>query len=149
MKKELAEQFSREVENYRRALLWCARRSDWETFKSKAGRLFDYVESTERIELDRRFFSVFYVILGVLLLSVIALFGVNFEVKPSLIPMKNAVLLIALATSGFELYFFINYRKYAGMRTTIYQERRRKFIRNIERDFRGFNLNPAGARAGQ
>jgi Na+/H+ antiporter NhaC len=140
MKKELAEQFSREVESYRKALLFYARKNDWEEFKTKAGRLFDYVESIEHVELERRFFSVFYVILAALVLTVIALFGINFGISPELMRLKNTVLLAALVVGSFELYFFINYRTYAATRTSIYTERRENFIRGIERDFRSFNL---------
>ncbi len=139
MRREQAQKFSQEVEGYRRALLWCARTSDWATFKAKAGRLFDYIESIERVELEKKFFSVFYVILGVLVLAVIALFGVNFEVTPELIRLKNTVMLVALVMCGFELYFFLNYRKYTGVRMAVYRERRERFIRCIEEDFRGFS----------
>lgn len=146
MKKKLAEQFSREVESYRRALLFCARESDWEEFKAKAGRLFDYVETIERVELEKRFFSVFSVILAALVVTVIALFNVNFEISPELMRLKNTVLFTAIAASSFELYFFINYRTYAGVRTSLYKERREKFIKNIEQDFRSYTLQTAGGR---
>ncbi len=138
MKREHAQRFSQEVEGYRRALLWCARASDWDAFKAKAGRLFDYIESIERVELERKFFSVFYLILGLLVVAVTALFSVNFEVTPELIRLKNTVMLVALVMCGFELYFFLNYRRYTGIRMAIYKERREKFIRRIEKDFRGF-----------
>ncbi len=147
MKREDAQQFNREVEGYRRALLWCARKSDWDAFKAKAGRLFDYIESIERVELERRFFSVFYLILVLLVVAVTALLSVNFEVTPELIRLKNTVMLVTLVMCGFELYFFLNYRRYTGVRMAIYQERREKFIRCIEKDFRGFTLSqePRGA----
>jgi hypothetical protein len=147
MKKELAEQFSREVESYRKALLFCARESDWEEFKAKAGRLFDYVETIERVELEKRFFSVFSVILAALVLIIIALFSVNFEVSPELMRLKNTILFAAIAASSFELYFFINFRTYAGVRTSLYKERRENFIRNIEKDFRSFALQAVGGRS--
>ena len=140
MKKELAEQFSREVEGYRKALLYYAKGNDWEAFKAKAGRLFDYVEAVERVELEKRFYKVFSVILAAIALTVVALFSVNFEVSPELMRLKNAVMLAALAVSSFELYFFINYRTYIGARTSIYTERRESFIKGIERDFRSFDL---------
>ena len=143
MKKKLAEQFSREVESYRRALLFCARKSDWEEFKMKAGKLFDYVEAIERVELEKRFFSVFSVILAALVVTVIALFNVNFEISPESMRLKNTVMFTAIAVSTFELYFFINYRTYAGVRTSHYQERRENFIKNIEKDFRSFDLRTA------
>jgi hypothetical protein len=140
MKKKSAEQFSREVERYRRALLFCARESDWEEFKTKAGKLFDYVETIERVELERRFFSVFSVILAALVLTVIALYSVHFEVSPESMRLKNTVLFTAIAASTLELYFYINYRTYAGVRTSHYKERRENFIKNIEKDFRSFHL---------
>ncbi len=141
MKKERAKQFSQEVEHYRRALLWCARVRDWDALKTKAGTLFDYVESVERVELERRFYAVFYIVLGALALAVIALCSVNFGVSPALIGLKNSVMLVALMMSGFELYFFYNYRKYAGVRMAVYQKRRENFIRSIEQDFRGFSTS--------
>ncbi len=145
MKRDLAKQFTQEVEGYRKALLWHARASDWEAFELKAGRLFDYVESIEHVELEKRFFSVFYIILGVLILTIIALFGVNFEVAPELIRLKNAIILAALAASSFELYFFINFLRYTDARTSLYKKRRDNFVRNIEKDFRGFDLRPQAA----
>ena len=147
MKKELAEQFSREVDSYRKALLFYARKNDWEEFKAKAGRLFDYVESIEHVELERRFFSVFYVMLAALVLTVIALFSINFEVSPELMRLKNTVMLAALAVSSFELYFFINYRTYIGTRTSIYTELHENFIKGIERDARSFDLPPTSQTA--
>lgn len=144
MRKKLAEQFSREVESYRRALLFCAKKSDWEEFKAKAGRLFDYVESVERVELEKRFYTLFSVILAALVLAVIALFSVNFEISPESMRLKNTVMFTAIVASTFELYFFINYRTYAGVRTSLYKERRENFIRNIEKDFRSFDLQTGG-----
>jgi hypothetical protein len=146
MRKKLAEQFSREVESYRRALLFCAKKSDWEEFKAKAGKLFDYVEAVERVELEKRFFSVFSVILAALVVAVIVLFSVNFEISPESMRLKNTVLFTAIVVSSFELYFFINYRTYAGIRTSLYKERREKFIRNIEKDFRSFDLQATDGR---
>ncbi len=144
MRKKLAEQFNREVESYRRALLFCSKKSDWEEFKTKAGKLFDYVEAVERVELEKRFFSVFSLILAALVLAVIALFSVNFEINPESMRLKNTVLFTAIAGSSFELYFFINYRTYAGVRTSLYKERRENFIKNIEKDFRNFALQTGG-----
>jgi hypothetical protein len=146
MRKKLAEQFSREVESYRRALLFCAKKSDWEEFKAKAGKLFDYVEAVERVELEKRFFTLFSVILAALVLAVIALFSVNFEVNPESMRLKNTVLFTALVASTFELYFFINYRTYASARTSLYKERRENFIKNIEKDFRSFDLQATSGR---
>ncbi len=138
MKKELAQQFNREVDSYRKALLWYARKCDWEEFRAKAGRLFDYVESIEFAELERRFFATFSIILAVLIMAVVALLSVNFEVRPELMRLKNACFLSAIAASSFELYFYINYRKYVSVRTGYYNKRRESFIKNMEQDFLGY-----------
>ncbi len=142
MKRELADQFNREVENYRRALLYHAQTRDWKTFQAKAGRMFDYLESIEFKELERRFFRIFNIILGALIVVVIAVFNVDFEMYGKLLPLKNNVLFSAIAVSSFELYFYIGYRRYIGARTAHYQKRREKFIRVIERDFRAYTARP-------
>lgn len=138
MKRELAEQFNQEVDNYRKALLFYARKCDWETFKAKAGRMFDYVESVEFRELERRFFRVFNLILGILVLAVIGLFSVDFGVNQELMRLKNFFIVSALAVSSFELYFFIDYRMYINFKTFSFRKRREKFIRGIEQDFRRY-----------
>jgi len=138
MKRGREKQFNQDVENYRRALLYHARISDWETFKAKAGRMFDYVEAIEYSELERRFFMNFNAVLVVLIAIAVALFQVDFEVAPELVRLKNVMVLAGLGVGSFELYFYINYRTYVRVRTFNYAERREKFIRNIEQDFRSY-----------
>ena len=140
MKKGLEKQFNQEVENYRKTLLYHARTSDWETFKAKAGRMFDYVEAIEYSELERRFFTNFNVILTVLVVIVVALFKVDFAVTPELLRLKNIMVLTGLGVSSFELYFYLNYRIYMRVKTVHYTERREKFINAIEKDFRSYVL---------
>ncbi len=136
MKKGLEEEFNREVEGYRRALLFCAMKSDWEEFKARAGRMFDYLESIEFSEIDRRFFTIFYLILAVLGLAVVFLFGVDFDVHPEWLPLRNASILASLCASSFELYFYLDYRRYMGRKTRHYEKRRERFIGKIAEDFR-------------
>jgi len=138
MKRQLAERFNQEVENHRKALLYYARKCDWETFEAKAGRLFDYVESIEFMELERRFFTVFNFILVFLILAIVGFLTVDFEVHRELFRFKSSFVITTLAMSSFELYFYIDYRLYVGVKTRLYKKRRENFIRNIERDFRGF-----------
>ncbi len=140
MKKELAEQFNREVDGDRNALLSCARKCDWESFKAKAGKLFDYMESIEYSELERRFFTVFTPILIVLSLAIVALFGVDFDANPELQRLKQSFIAAAIAGSSFELYFFLDFRMYVDIKTSFYKKRREKFIRDIEQDFRGYTI---------
>ena len=148
MKRGLEKQFNQDVENYRKALIYHARISDWETFKAKAGRLFDYVEAIEYSELERRFFMNFNVILVVLIVVVVALFNIDFGVTPELMRLKNAFVLVGLGMSSFELYFYIDYRIYMRVKTVYYAERRERFIRNIESDFRSGVLQAEERKAG-
>jgi hypothetical protein len=138
MKKELAELFNQEVESYRNGLLYYARKRDWEMFEEKAGRLFDYVESIEFRELERRFFTIFILILAALVLAVIMLFSVNFKVHEELLRLKSGFILSAVAVSSFELYFYIDYRLFIGVKIFSYKKRRENFIKGIEQDFRSF-----------
>jgi len=140
MKRGLEEQFNQEVESYRKALLYHARISDWETFATKAGRMFDYVEAIEYSELERRFFKNFNGILVVLIVIVVTLLSVDFTITPELMRFKNATILASLALSTFELYFYLNYRIHLRVKTIHYAKRREKFIRTIERDFRAYVL---------
>jgi hypothetical protein len=140
MKRGMETQFNHDVENYRKALLYHARISDWETFTAKAGGLFDYVEAVELSELERRFFANFNVILIVLIVIVAALFKVDFAVTPEFMRLKNAMLLAGLAVSSFELYFYINYKLSIKGKMSQYAKRRNSFIRNIENDFRVYVL---------
>ena len=136
MKRGLEKQFNQDVENYRKALIYHARISDWETFKAKAGRLFDYVEAIEYSELERRFFKNFNVILVMLIVVVVALFNINYGVMPELMRLKNAFVLAGIGMSSFEVYFYVDYKIYLRVKTVHYAERRERFIRNIESDFR-------------
>ena len=61
-----------------------------ETFEEKAGRMFDYVESIEFRELQRRFYMVFNLILVVLVLGVIVLCGVDFQAHQELLRLRAA-----------------------------------------------------------
>jgi len=138
MNKELKKQFNEEVENYRKALLYHAKTSDWVTFKAKAGSMFDYVESIEYSELERRFFTNFNVILAVLIAIVVALYKVDFAVTPDLMRLKNAMFLAGLGMSSFELYFYLDYKIFMRVKAVHYRERRERFIGTIEKDFRNY-----------
>lgn len=138
MRKGMEQQFNQEVENYRKALLYHARTCDWETFKAKAGRMFDYVEAIECSELERRFFTNFNAILAVLVVIIVALFQVDFAVTPDLMRLKNIMVLAGLGVSSFELYFYLDYKIYIRVKTVRYSERRENFVRNIEKDFRNY-----------
>jgi hypothetical protein len=140
MRKGLEKQFNEEVETYRKALLYHARTSDWETFKARAGKMFDYVEAIEYSELERRFFTNFNVVLTFLIAIVVALFMVDFAVTPELLRLKNSMVLTGIGASSFELYFYLDYKIYIRVKTERYPQRREKFIRNIENDFRTYVL---------
>ena len=138
MKRQLAKQFNQEVETYRKALLYFAKKRDWETFEAKAGKMFDYLESIEFKELERRFFNTFGVVLAAIILAVIIFFNLDFEVHQELMRVKNNFYFSALAACTFELFFYLNYRYYINVKTTYYPQRREKFIHGIEEDFRQY-----------
>jgi hypothetical protein len=136
MKKELAERFNSEIERYRQTLLHHARSCDWDTFKMKAGNLFDYVERVELSEIENRFFKTFRAILLVLVVVVIAIINMDVSIHPDLQRLKYTILWLAIAGSCFELYFFLNFRRYMEIKITYYKKRKDRFIMNIEKDFR-------------
>jgi hypothetical protein len=138
MKRKLKEQFNQEVESYRKALLYFAKKSDWETFEARAGKMFDYLESIEFQELERRFFNTFSLILAVLILAVIIFFNLDFEVHQEWMRMKSTFLFSAIAVCSFEVYFYVNYRYFINVKTTYYPQRRKRFILGIEEDFRKY-----------
>ena len=138
MKQELKKQFNHEVETYRKSLLYYAKKADWATFEAKAGRMFDYMESIEFQELERRFFTTFNLILGALILAVAGFLSMDFEVHQELQQMRGSFLFCALAVCSFELYFYLDYRIYMNIKTTYYPQRRSRFIQGIEADFRSY-----------
>ncbi len=146
MKKELAKLFNQEVESYHNGLIYYARKCDWKTFEEKAGGMFDYVESIEFRELERRFFIVFNLILAFLVLVVILLMSVDFKAHQELLQLKSGFILSAVAVSSFELYFFIDYRIFIDIKSFSYQKRRQNFIQGIEQDFRKSAMQEGTAR---
>jgi len=141
MKRELEREFNEEVERYRRALVYLARKSEWGEFKRRAAGLFDYVEQVEAMERERRFSLIFNAILALLVLAVVVAIGINPSAVPDWPRHRQSLLMACLAASGFELYFFLNFRWYAEMRKAGLFRRREQFLRNIEQDFRSFPLS--------
>ncbi len=144
MKREVAKQFNEEVERYRRTLLYFARKCDWEEFKVRAGRLYEYLERVEASERERRFYRVFSSILAMLTLGVVALLSVDPTASAGWIDYRRSLFLAALAGCSFELFFYLNFRWYAGVRMAGFLKRREAFIKGIERDFRAFDMPPQG-----
>lgn len=140
MKKELHRTFNQEVHRYRNILTSCAKKCDWESFKLHAGRLFDYCESIEMSEIERRFFGISKIVMLVLFVIAIVFFKVDPDVFPEFVRVKRIFTFSALGGCLFELYFFINFRTYMRIKTEFYKQRKERFIRNIERDFRNVIL---------
>lgn len=147
MTRELARQFNEEVEQYRRSLVYFARKCEWDEFQKRAGSLFDYVERIEATERERRFFSVFNAILALLVVAVVAVLSLDPGAHGDWLKYKRAIVMTCLAASGFEFYFFLNFRWYAEMRKAGFMRRRELFIRNIEQDFRSFTGQREEARS--
>ncbi|KPK00854.1 MAG: hypothetical protein AMK71_07665 [Nitrospira bacterium SG8_35_4] len=144
MKTDMHQKFNDEITRYKNSLLFYARKCDWETFKVNAGRLFDYVESIEMSEIERRFFNISKIVVLILCIAVAVIFKLNPELSPHAERIKEFLTLSAISGCCFEVYFFFNFTKYMQGRTAYYKKRREKFIRNIENDFRNFSLTGNG-----
>lgn len=136
MEKELHRTFNQEVHRYRHILTNCAKRCDWESFKLYAGKLFDYVEAVEMSEIERKFLRISRIIMFFLFVIAIVFFKVDADFFPEFICVKKFFTMSALVGCVFELYFFLSYRMYMKVKIDFYKQRRERFIRNIERDFR-------------
>ncbi len=136
MKKDLYRSFNDEIQRYRNTLVDYAKKCEWEGFKTSAGRLFDYCESIESSEVERRFIRVFWVILVFIVLWLAFMFRIHLGYFPELLGVKKILGLSAIAGSCFEFYFFLNFRLYMDYKTAFYNKRKERFIRDIERDFR-------------
>ncbi len=136
MNRTLHKTFNDDISRYKNSLLFYAKQCDWETFKSRAGNLFDYIESVEMKEIERKFFRMFKVILSVLFVAVFFIISVNPEANPELSRIKELLIIAALAGCCYELYFFISFRFYMKHKLTFYKKRKERFIFDIQGDFR-------------
>jgi hypothetical protein len=145
MDNELANRIDEEIERYKNALLYYAKQCEWDTFKSKAGTLFDYLEAIELSVLERKFFRIFKIILVVLAAAVVIIWKMNSDAYPALLRFKEPLVMIAIAGSCFELYFFLDFRMYVEHKMAWHRKRREQFIRNIEKDFKDIIVHPGNS----
>ena len=143
MEKELYNNFNDEINRYKNALLFYAKKCDWDTFKVNAGRLFDYCESYEMSVIERKFFRISKIIVAVIFLMVVFIVKMNPNKYPELARVNEIMTLIAVATSCFEVYFFCNFRMYMKYKIVYYKRRRERFIMNIQRDFEDMTISIA------
>jgi len=143
MEKELYNNFNDEINRYKNALLFYAKKCDWDTFKVNAGRLFDYCESFEMSVIERKFFRISKIIVFVIFLMVVLIVKMNPNKYPELARVNEIMTLIAVATSCFEVYFFCNFRMYMKSKIVYYKRRRERFIMNIQRDFEDMTISIA------
>ncbi len=110
-KRKFFNEFSSNVEKFRKILLCQARRCSWNTFKMAAGSLFDYVEAVERVVVENKFFRIFKSIMLVLFVLVVVLFKVHFNAVTGILPrIKELLILGVIGGSGYELLIFMNFR---------------------------------------
>jgi hypothetical protein len=138
MEKSLEKVFNEEVNKYRNILLICAKKSEWNTFKINAGKLFDYVESIEMSVLEKKFYSISSVIIFVLVLLVVALWWISPFIHCEIPKIRELMIISGVGGCSYQLYFFLNFRTYMDGKITSYKCRRERFIRNIEADFKTF-----------
>jgi hypothetical protein len=136
MKNELHRKINEEVTRYKNSLTFYAKKCEWDAFKVNAGRLFDYLETIEMSEFERKFFRISKAVAIVLVLTVLFIIKMNPEAYPQLVRIKELMILFAIGGCCFEVYFLYNFRMYKKGRTIYYEKRRDKFISDIERDFR-------------
>ncbi len=136
MKKELHKAFNENVHRYRNALVYYAKRCEWDGFKLTAGKLFDYVETVEMSELERRFFRISVLILSGLLVVVLFALKIDPASYPGTEGIRTFMTLAVIAGTCFEFFFFLNFRLYMKVKTARYNFRKACFIRYIEEDFR-------------
>lgn len=148
MDTESSNRLNEEVERYRKALIYYAKACDWDTFKRKAGNLFDYLESIELTELEKKFFRIFRLILVVVVIATAFILKLDSGIFPSLVKYKQAFMMAALSACSFELYFYLDFRLYVKGKMSVYKQRRERFIRNIENDFRSFVMRPERSTVG-
>ncbi len=135
-KKRFADKMNREIEEFRRALIFEANNCDWDTFEGKAGMLFDYLESIEVSEIRRMFSLILRITGAVLLLAGLALALVSSGSNPPMLRFE-AVLIVSIAGGLiFEALFFVDFRVVTRFKASHRSRRRKRFVRNIENDFR-------------
>ncbi len=138
MEKALEKTFNEEVNKYRNLLLGCAKKSEWNTFKVNAGKLFDYCESIEMSVLRKKFFGISKVIMIALVFVVVLVCRMNPSMQCEIPKIRELLILGGICGCSFQLYFFLNFRKYMERKMTSYKYRRDRFIRSIEADFRTY-----------
>jgi hypothetical protein len=142
MRKELGQVFNDEVERYRRALIFAAKTCEWETFKVRAGKLFDYVESVEISEIERKFFRISMTILLVVVLITLVILNADTVLSPQMSKYRENLTLIGLSIGCYEFYFVLDFKLFMKAKMSCYRKRRERFIRNLEKDFREMTEQP-------
>lgn len=128
--------FNEEVGRFKKSLLFYAKQRNWDTFMSKAGSMFDYIESVEIKEIERKFFKIFKIILSILIFAVFFIISLNPESNPNMVRIREMTVIAALAGCCYELYLFISLRVYLKHKKNFYLKRRERFIHNLKGDFR-------------
>ncbi len=136
MNKEIDRKINEQVTTYKNSLAFYAQICKWDAFADSAGLLFDYLESVEMSEFERKFFSISKVVAAVLVLTVLFIIRLSTGAYPDLLRFKEVLILFAIGGCCFEVYFLYNFRMYKRGKTIYYEKRRKKFIRDIKVDFR-------------
>ncbi len=122
-----------EIRRHKKALAFFAKTCDWMDFQSNAAMLFDYLESVELTVLQRKLRQV----IGIISLAVIIALAVfNISASPLLTKYRGPLVLIAAAAIVFELILLFELRLYVNIKAKSLKNRKDRFIRNIEHDFK-------------
>jgi hypothetical protein len=136
MRRDMYTAFNAEINRYRDALYYYAQRNEWQTFKANAGKLFDYCETVEASEIERRFIRIFWIIIGVVITGLFLMIRIEPGTLPGFQNVKRLIFFMTFAGSCFDLYFYLNFRVYMNQKIVHYKKRKEHFIIAIEEDFR-------------
>jgi len=137
MDQEFANRINEEIERYKNALLNDARENEWQGFKSKAGKHFDYLEGIELSEIQRKFSRMFKIILVVLVMIIVIILKMNGEAYPALLRFKDSMVITAIAGSCFEPYFFMDFRLYVEHKISWYKHKEGTIHQGYRERFQG------------
>ncbi len=130
--KKSLEVLNREVGQYRQALRYFAGTCDWESFRSKAAQLFEYLESATAKLLEKRYqltvaFALILLGAGILLFVALGRTNVLFFARH-----REAIALVMLAIFACELLLLLEFRLYLSIWASQQKKREDRFIKKIE-----------------
>ncbi len=138
MNDQFQEKLNPEIEQYKKALLFFARVCDWESFRTNAAKLFEYLESVEVSLLKKKFYRT----IAIILIALAAALGVFSIVSSAGSPFfeKYRIVVAVGAVAGlfFELLLVLEMHLYLSFRASKQKRREARFIKGITDDIKAY-----------